>query len=348
MANIEKLVGSESRLELGQKINDIIDNLGGLPVGTVFSHTCSASFVPENSLPCDGTEYTQAQFPNLYNDWLAGGKLKTCTYTEYSNMLTTYGQCGMWALDTTNKKFKVPTIKDGAVIQQAMSNVELGKAYNAGLPNIKGTIANSNGRAIMWDNKASVTATGAFTASGSGVNSNAGTNATSTGTTISLDASRSNSIYGNSDTVQMNAVALRYFVVVATKAINQSTMDWSAWASSLQGKATVDFSNVSETAKSIATGWVLPDYTAGVNVTSGSYTPPVNGVLIGNRCLGTNSPNESILTIKYGSETIYTNRTGSYPGLTDKCYCPVVGGHTYTVTFNATYNQVKFYPFRGV
>ena len=214
--------------------NDLENYVKGMPVGTVFSHTCSASFVPENSLPCNGSEYTQAQFPNLYNEWLVGGKLKTCTYTEYSNMLTTYGQCPMWALDTTNKKFKVPTIKDGAVVQQAMSNSEIGKAYNAGLPNITGSVSSGHGYLLSGD--------GAFTALTSSRDWQ-GTGSASALTNFDFDASRSNPIYGNSDTVQMNAVALRYFVVVATKAINQSAMDWSNWASSLNGKLNADHSN---------------------------------------------------------------------------------------------------------
>ena len=58
-----------------------------------------------------------------------------------------------------------------------------------------------------------------------------------------FDASVANPIYGNSDTVQMNAVALRYFVVVANGSINQSQMDWSQWASNLQGKMNADHSN---------------------------------------------------------------------------------------------------------
>ena len=204
--------------------NDLDNYAKGMPVGTVFSHTCTASFVPENSLPCNGSEYTQAQFPNLYNDWLVGGKLKTCTYTEYSNMLTTYGQCPMWALDTTNKKFKVPTIKDGAVIQQAKSDSEIGKAYNAGLPNITGSwYAGDHG----------IGASGAFYVSGS---ANGPTGNYASRETIAFDASRSNSIYGKSSTVQMNAVALRYFVVVATKSINASAMDWSNWASGISDK----------------------------------------------------------------------------------------------------------------
>lgn len=235
MAEVEKLVGSESPLEVGKKINEIIGELyqldKGLPVGTVFSHTCSASFVPENSLPCNGSEYTQAQFPNLYNDWLVGGKLKTCTYTEYSNMLTTYGQCPMWALDTTNKKFKVPTIKDGAVVQQAMSDSEIGKAYNAGLPNIEGTFIGGKTDSSATDTQEQ---TGVFKIDKTVATYQGGNGPMAC---YSFDASRSSSIYGNSNTVQMNAVTLRYFVVVATKTISQSAMDWSKWASNLNSKA---------------------------------------------------------------------------------------------------------------
>lgn len=236
--------GETLTIKDGQFVSDKISGGAGLPVGTVFTHTCSASFVPENSLPCNGSEYTQAQFPNLYNDWLVGGKLKTCTYTEYSNMLTTYGQCPMWALDATNKKFKVPTIKDGAVVQQAMSNSEIGKAYNAGLPNITGTLAH-----VTITDNAIVTKSGAFSGStelNTSLQNYYANTKNADGITANFDASDSNSIYGNSSTVQMNAVALRYFVVVATKAISQSAMDWSNWASSLNGKLNADHSNDSK------------------------------------------------------------------------------------------------------
>lgn len=273
MADIEKLVGSESRLEVGQKINEIIDSLAqGLPVGTVFPHTCSASFVPENSLPCNGSEYTQTQFPNLYSEWLITGKLKTCTYTQYTNMLTTYGQCPMWALDTTNKKFKVPTIKDGAVVQQAKSDSEIGKAYNAGLPNITGTLQ-VDGNNPSW-------LTGAFQQTDTTGNGPSGGSKDHLAT---FDASRSNAIYGKSDTVQMNAVALRYFVVVATKSVNASVMDWSNWASSLNSKLETSLSNISTTAKSLIMSWGMPDYSTVITVALGvTFTAPSNGLLMWN------------------------------------------------------------------
>lgn len=172
---------------------------GIMPVGIIFPHTCSSTFVPENSLPCNGIEYSQTQFPALWTDWLVGGRLNTCTYSQYQSDIDTHGKCGKWGLDTENGKFKTPYIPDGTHIQQAMTDGELGKSYNAGLPNDEGILL--------------------------------------------LDASRSNPFNGATDTVQTEAISLRYFVVVATGSINQSEMDWSAWASSLEGKLDKNHSN---------------------------------------------------------------------------------------------------------
>lgn len=233
MANIEKLVGSESPLEIGLKINEIIENSGsGMPIGTIYPLACTKDYVPEGSLPCDGTEYTKAQFTDLWDNYIVTALLNTCTYDEYATDLATYGECGKFAVDTTNNKFKVPTIKDGAVIQQALSNSELGKAYNAGLPNLYGQFGTGQNEyfdGVLFtqsDNIKDDTAEGG-----------------SSDTSAIFDASKYNPIYGNSDTVQMNAVALRHFVVVANGSINQSQMDWSQWASNLQSKMNADHSN---------------------------------------------------------------------------------------------------------
>lgn len=185
---------------------------GTIPVGTIFPHTCSSTFVPENSLPCNGIEYSQTQFPILWTDWLVGGRLNTCTYSQYQSDIDTYGKCGKWALDTENGKFKTPYIPDGTHIQRAMTDGELGKSYNAELPNIKsGNIG--------------------FVRSGSNIDGGGAIKVTSKG------------LYAEGAAVQTEAVSLRYFVVVATGQINQSEMDWSQWASSLQSKANVDLSN---------------------------------------------------------------------------------------------------------
>lgn len=167
----------------------------GTPVGTIFPHTCSSTFVPENSLPCNGIEYSQTQFPALWTDWLVGGRLNTCTYSQYQSDFDTYGKCGKWALDTENGKFKTPYIPDGTHIQQAMTDGELGKSYNAGNTSHEGMLSSSNPFNLA------------------------------------------------TNTARTDAVALRYFVVVATGSINQSEMDWSAWASSLEGRLDKNHSN---------------------------------------------------------------------------------------------------------
>lgn len=221
---------------------------GTMPVGTIFPHTCSSTFVPENSLPCNGIEYSQTQFPALWTDWLVGGRLNTCTYSQYQSDIDTYGKCGKWALDTENGKFKTPYIPDGTHIQQAMTDGELGKSYNAGLPNIT---SGDLGYVRSGDN---VDGSGALKNTGKGqFAEGANVNWPWSGT-MNFDASRSNPIYGATDTVQTEAVSLRYFVVVATGSIKQSEMDWSQWVSSLQGKANVDMDNLSTAGKAEVAG----------------------------------------------------------------------------------------------
>lgn len=271
-----------------------------MPIGLIFSHTCSASFVPENSLPCDGSEYPKTQFANLYNNWLVGKKLNTCTYSQYQSDIDTYGKCGKWGLDTENGKFKTPYIPDGTHIQQAMTDGELGKIYNAGLPNITGSVTgdefpnvvDASGEGALY-----VTAdSGRDTAVGAGYPS----------AVIRLDASRSNPIYGNSGTVQTDAVSLRYFVVVATGSINQSEMDWSAWASSLQSKATIDMDNLSTAGKAKMAGLATPsnkyiDLTLGASGTA--YTAPANGWYYLQKLSGAANQFSVIFALKDGETT---------------------------------------------
>lgn len=168
--------------------------------------------------------------------------------------------------------FRVPLIKDGAVIQQALTDSELGKSYNAGLPNIEGT--------FKADRHTAYAPTGAFYL----YDTSGATGADDTGTSNSrihgLDASLSNSIYGNSDTVQMNAVSLRYFVVVTNGQVNQSLMDWNQWASSLQGRLDTDINNITNLGKSNITDLLSPDYSSGVEKVWGqTYTAEVSGWL---------------------------------------------------------------------
>lgn len=247
---IEKIEKPVTPLELNSKINEIIDNIAGKSIGEIISVACGSGYVPEGCLPCDGAEYSKSQFPDLWSNYLTTDLLNTCTYEDYATDFEIYGQCGMFAVDLTNEKFKVPKIKDGAVIQQALSDSELGKSYNAGLPNATGIIAVTSGSStdvqFLVDDSDDIEQEGALYVSRSRTSYGIGKTSNSHSrqpADISLDLSRSDSIYGNSQTVQPNAITLRYFVVVANGQINQSQMDWSAWASGLQNKLNKDHSN---------------------------------------------------------------------------------------------------------
>lgn len=220
-------------------------------IGEITSFVCSSTYIPKGCLPCNGGEYSKEQFKDLWNNYLADGKLLTCTYTEYANDISTYGQCAKFAIDTANNKFKVPTIKDGSYITQSLSDTELGKSYKESLPNITGTFGAT--RAIGYDS-----ASGAVSQSSNLVDSGSGSGRY--GRIFTIDASRSSSAYQNGAKVQGDNVRLRFFVVVANGEINQSIMDWSAWVTSLNSKANVDLSNLASNI-----GYIVEKYENGDN-----------------------------------------------------------------------------------
>ena len=283
---IDKIITAITPLKSVEKINEIIEEINnkntgsGLSIGTIFPCVCSKDWTPENALAVDGAEYSSAQFPTLWTDFLTATtpKLATCTYEQYASDIETYGQCAKFAVDTENNKFKVPTIKDGSYITQALSDTEIGKAYNESLPNITGFAYVATGSPGSVKNgaltRSEVSKTQIQTQSGN----------THSWANIILDASDSSSTYQDNAKVQGDNVRLRWFVVVATGTTSQSTMDWSAWATSLTGKANADLSNVSpvQAFKTSSISWGMPDYSAGVDYANDTTvnTAPSNGVLV--------------------------------------------------------------------
>lgn len=215
-----------------------VQNLSTMLVGAVFPLTCADGYVPNGCVPTSGGEYTRAQFPTLYDTYLVGGKLLTCTYAEWTAQVGLTGNCAKFALDTAAQKFKVPLLKDGDSITQASSVAELGKSVKAGLPDVQGTLPI----------RLSTVGLGAFsntTTNTSGLY--AGTFAGGdSGTSVIMPvikASSSSPIYSNSTTVTDEQVRLRHFVVVASAQNNASVFDWSNYMAALAGKANVDLSN---------------------------------------------------------------------------------------------------------
>lgn len=240
----------------------------GAPIGSIFPTFCTDTYIPLNCLPCNGSEYSSEQFGLFYTNYLVAGKLLTCTYEEYAASVSTYGKCAKFAVDATVGSFKTPYLPDGSFIQQAMSAEELGKSYKAGLPSMTHShTASATSTTNTTGNHSHTFSTKINLAAGmkgSGDNwagtqsstnydnanyttrtTNAGDHSHTVTTSVTIANNiNQNPVYGNSTTVQPESVALRWFVVVGTGSINEADMDWSAWATSLNGRASNDLTNL--------------------------------------------------------------------------------------------------------
>lgn len=369
----------------------------GMSIGTLFPAFASGSYTPEYALCCDGTEYSSALFPGLWENYLTSSpvKLLTKNYTQYLSDVTEYGNCGAfgveyvisasntgttistvdvttltweskvntageyefsydgtnWSLNsetvtlseygiildgtasngdtvtvnyTYGTHFKVPTIKDGTFIQQAKSDTELGKAYSAGLPNIEGEAGWYAGTGAL---------TGAFKRKPGQIYQ--GNNIGGDQPMYAIfDASASNPIYGNSDTVQPESIALRWFVVVANSSENESAMDWSAWSTSLNSKANTSGDNFTSEGKSYLSGIGMPsgnyiDLTLGAN--DSQYTAPANGWFVLTKRLGASAQLTTSVNSKFGFITYSNNMSNQLNQHT----LPVKKGDTVTIHWSA-------------
>ena len=168
--------------EVSQKVLLLGGNKSDIEVGDL-----CYSLRPEKEgwLLCDGTSYSTTDYPNLF---------AVIGYT----------------FGGSENNFRVPNYK-GKFLQMINDNQTIGQNVEAGLPNIEGTFGRTGGALSAYN---SFTSTGVFTSdlrSQYGVN-NTGVNTEQMQYGVSFDASRSSSIYGNSNTVQPPASIVNYFI----------------------------------------------------------------------------------------------------------------------------------------
>lgn len=209
----------------GVKWKEIIEKTTGRNVGEIF-YTMRNDAALNGAVECDGSIYDTTDFTGAQSigQLLLAGKVPYVSLATYATLLLTQGSVGVFGWDgvgTTD--FRVPSLND--VFIETGTSAELGDYEAAGLPNITGNVDltgesntttprfNSNdiaGSALY--NNVSITSGMYHTdsASGSGYNR------------IEIDASRSNSIYGNSTTVQPNTVRYRAMVQLAISATDEA------------------------------------------------------------------------------------------------------------------------------
>lgn len=161
---------------LNKSINDLLEMKDSfIPTGTII--ISQSPEIPKGFLLCDGSEIAIADYQDLYD--VIG---------------TTYGQS-----DSTT--FCIPDLKNKTV--WGSGSVDVGTTVDAGLPNIEGSVGITLN---TWSGS------GAFYNSGSGYMIGGSGSWGSNSNLINLDASRSSSIYGNSNTVQPPAVVTNFVI----------------------------------------------------------------------------------------------------------------------------------------
>ena len=139
--------------------------------------------------------------------------------------LSPLGQCGKFVIDDEAGTIRLPKVVN---VMGALDLSTIGQTVDAGLPNITGSAAAwqftgqtdpstypdyfaTNNKALYW---LSSTDAGINT-TGKNLSTNSGPGKGSS-SAISIDASKSSSIYGNSETVQQESIKYPYFIQVAT------------------------------------------------------------------------------------------------------------------------------------
>ena len=205
-----------------------------------------------------------------------------CLESEWQATVSTYGTCGKFVYEEATHSVRLPRL--AGFIEGTVDSQNLGSITQAGLPNITGTAtapADAGASPGYYPFK-----TGAFYSPDSNTRFQAYSGWTSTtdpAFAIGFDASRSNSIYGNSSTVQPQSVKVFYYIVVATATKTPVSANIDNVVTSLNNKADKDLTNLNTTGKTKICNYPMPSSTYDTLVLGASettYTAPANGYFL--------------------------------------------------------------------
>ena len=156
------------------------------------------------------------------------------TEANWQTSVTNYGVCGKFVYDSVNNTVRLPKIT--GFTEGTIDPTVLGDLVEAGLPNITGE--------SQWespgDNVSRYNANGAFSRTTETGAMGLTWASESTGYyKETFDASRSNSIYGNSTTVQPQSIKVLYYIVIATTTKTDIQVDIDEVMTDLNGKVDI-------------------------------------------------------------------------------------------------------------
>ena len=224
----------------------------GHPLGEVFFSQSNLATDNPGALPGWTGEYYEngkTLFPDLYNFVKAHSELQV-TKEQYDNAIATYGECPKYVIDENTEQTSLRLPKYANYIKMANSTEGITQK-GAGLPNITGSIDPYVDMNRNWSGALEVNKTAPFNPAGTSGNGN--------GSHVMFDASKSNAIYGASDTVQPAHTTLYPWVCAFNAAVPASTAQAAEFTGALTGKANTDLSNVLENIDYVVESVVKPD-----------------------------------------------------------------------------------------
>lgn len=258
-----------------------VSYIGAWNNGSILSNLQASIDLNESYININGSRWWTGRMPS--------GFVEEVTWQAY---VTTYGVCGKFVYDSVAGTVRLPKIT--GFIEGAKDVTELGNLVEAGLPNITGSF-NLGSTGLNTGMLGHCGGSGAFSGTETGSATYVATrnsSASSTNRSWDFDASRSSLIYGNSNTVQPQAIKVFYYIVVATVAKLPIEVDIDNVATDLNGKADVDLTNVNATGTATMTKMSMPSSrkdTLVLGATGSTYIAPANGwfVLAGNDSVST-------------------------------------------------------------
>ena len=193
----------------------------GLPVG--FEYFTVNPNLPSGSLPLFGGLYSREIYADLWN-YAKSQPNYVIPEEQWQELFSSNnGNVPFYSFGDGEGTFRVPSLN--CWIKGANGLEEVGSYLEAGLPNITGSVTGTD-YAVFGAKD--VINKGALVASGGNYTSSGTSSASTYKSVLSIDASLSNSIYGNSNTVQPPSIVGMWLVKAYGTVIDEGNLDTSA------------------------------------------------------------------------------------------------------------------------
>lgn len=225
---LQSTKADKAELPIGLPIGSII--MGAIPLNDASVHLLDGGTISQTGIYSDFCTYLKSLAqtnPNI-----------VCTEAQFNSDVSSTGNCGKFVIDNTAGTIRLPKIT--RFIQGLTSITNIGTSVTAGLPNITGNIGNSSAEnRIMGGSTVNqnIPTGGAFTSTlHSGIGGFGNGNGYAIKYILNFDAHSSNTIYGNSNTVQPEATQYPYYIVLANSVVTQVLVDINNIISELNNK----------------------------------------------------------------------------------------------------------------